>query len=207
MILLRPAATLAQSNFHKFGVGAGYGITRSFADVYDSKMSTAGYLAADFHLTPYIDIGMEYQQGEIGKDYTNSPGVNKAFKNEYQALIFHSKAQLGAIVDYQRSGFLNAIRGIYVGTGIGLINNNRKEAFLPLNLGLNIYFPDQASTNRLVFNINYQTNIIFGEGFGRYDSATKVFKRGMPDVYLFLNAGLRYNFGTIGLSKKPFRKY
>lgn len=228
LFLFGPTAASAQSNFYKFGIGAGAGATQSFADVYNKGTSIAGYAAVDFYFTPYFNIGLEYQKGEIrGGDEHDANVYYREFSNQYQAIILHSKVQLGTFVDYQRSGFLNAIRGLYVGTGLGVIENNHRfsirrseilnetfpgldysiEAFLPLNLGINIYYPDRVGSNRLVLNINYQTNIAFGEGLDSYDNSIKTFKTGMPDMYLFLSAGLRYHFGIIGLSRKSFRKY
>lgn len=227
LLFFRPGIASAQSNFYKLGVGAGMGATQSFGDVYNKGTSVAAYVAADYYFTPYINIGLEYQQGRIRGGDVETDRYHREFNNDYKVIIANLKVQLGVFVDYQRSGFLNAIRGLYVGTGIGVIENNHKnpvrtsvetgdtfagensskEASLPVNLGINIYYPDRIGSNRLILNFNYQTNISFGEGMDSYDNSVNSFRTGIPDMYVFLTAGVRYQFGIVGLSRKSFRKF
>jgi hypothetical protein len=232
LVFLGPAIGYAQSNFYKLGVAAGFGVTQSFGDVYNKGTSVAAYAAADYYFTPYVNIGLEYQRGKIiGGDKDDITVYQRQFKNDYRALLVQGKAQLGILIDYQRSGFLNAIRGLYVGGGIGVVKNEHKsrvgvregedgqiievfpgtasskEVSLPLNVGINIYYPDRIGTNRFILNFNYQTNISFGEGLDSYDNSVNSFKTGVPDMYVFLTAGIRYQFGIVGLSRKSFRKF
>lgn len=227
LLVFRSVTGYAQSNFYKIGVGIGAGATQSFGDVYNKGTSVAAYAAADYYFTPYLNLGLEYQQGRIQGGDVETDKYHREFNNDYKAILVNGKVQLGILLDYQNSGFLNAIRGVYVGTGLGAIQNRHKnpvrtsiatgetfagtdssrEIFIPLNVGINIYYPDRIGTNRFVFNINYQTNISFGEGIDSYDNSANSFKTGIPDMYVFLSAGVRYQFGLVGLSRKSFRKF
>ena len=56
-------ATIAfgQVNFYKIGLGAGFGTTISYADVQENSQSFAGYVAADYNLTPcFLDVYNRY---------------------------------------------------------------------------------------------------------------------------------------------------
>ena len=230
--LLGSGATYAQSNFYKFGLGAGFGVTQSFGDVYNKGTSYSAFTSVDYYLTPHINFGLEYQQGKIvGGNKNDSTVYYRQFRNDYRALLGQVKVQLGVLINYQRNGFLNTIRGLYVGTGLGFINNKHKnrvgvwededgtivevfpgtakskEVFLPISVGINFYYPDLIGTNRLILNFNYQTNICFGEGLDSYDNSANSFRTGVPDMYVFLSAGLKYQFGFVGLSRNSFRKF
>lgn len=216
----------AQSNFYKIGLGAGAGITQSFADVYKKDFGSAFYGTADYYFTPFLSLGLEAQQGTIKGGDVNTDPHGRQFKNNYRALNLNGKLQLGALVDYQHSRFANAIKGLYAGLGIGAIQHRHrnpirtregdnyyfpgkdfsKEIFAPLNIGINFYFPDFSGTYRYVLNANYQTNVTFGEGLDGYDDSIRTLKSGNPDIYTYFSIGLKYQFGPVGISSKSFRK-
>lgn len=220
----------AQSNFYKLSIGAGAGITQSFTEVKKHDYGLAGYGSLDYLLTPFISLGMEVQMGEInGGDFQTDP-LNRQFVNSYQAFAFNGKVSLGQFLDdrYRYNGTSNFLKGLYIGAGIGAIKNSplfttglipdepghtytaqatSKDVFFPLNLGINIYFSDRDGFYRYAFNLNYQGNITLGEGLDGYDDSKTTFRSGTPDVYTFFSAGVKYNFGKMGLSRKTFRRY
>jgi len=220
--------SFAQSNFYKFSIGGGVGVTQSFTEVRKHSFGFAGYGTLDYLFTPFISLGMEAQQGEInGGDYHTS-WRNREFVNSFRSLNFNGKISLGAILDGRYNGPSDLLKGIYIGTGIGAIQNrvlystgldpqdrnyavirevHTKDIYFPFNLGINIHFADGEGFYRYILNFNYQGNITLGEGLDGYDDSRTTFKSGTPDVYTFFSVGVKYNFGTIGLSRKTWRKY
>lgn len=226
-------SSFAQSNFYKFSIGAGAGVTQSFTEVRKHDFGLAGYGTLDYLLTPFISIGLEAQKGQINSgDYKTDPR-NRQSVNSYLAGSVNGKIALGAFIDYQRDGLARKIRGLYVGAGIGAIKNDitgiirfdnqrpenpdgtpyrqpgedtSKEIYFPLNIGINFYFADREDFYRYVLNFNYQGNITLGEGLDGYNDTGETFKSGKPDVYTFFSVGLKYNFGKMGLSRKTFRR-
>lgn len=216
----------AQSNFYKLSIGGGAGFTQSFTDVPKHSAGVAGYALADFMFTPFSSLGMEAQKGQIkGRKQIEDPS-QREFTNNYTSVTINGKLYLGGIVEYKHSNFLNQIKGLYAGAGVGVIKNkmeslrnsnnlkstypgqdNSYQATIPLNLGINYYLPDRNGHYRYVLNLNYQSNITLGEGLDGYDNSTLTFKNGNPDVYNYYTIGLRYNFGPMGLSSKTFKKY
>lgn len=210
----------AQSNFYKLSIGAGYGVTQSFTDVKEHGISFAGYGTADYFLTPFISLGAEFQMGQIrgGDQYTDP---YREFVNSYKAANLNGKLYLGAIVDFQRSGFANAVKWLYAGAGLGLIKNdidririqpgtghvfpgknNATDLIFPMSAGINYYFPDRSGKPRFGLNLNYQFNLSIGEGIDGYDDSPIKFENGHPDVYTYISFGFKYNFGQLGLSNK-----
>ncbi|TKC04852.1 outer membrane beta-barrel protein [Pedobacter frigoris] len=216
----------AQSNFYKLSLGAGYGPTQSFTDVKKHGYDFAGYGTADYFFTPFLSLGGELQMGQIrGGDVQTDPH-EREFINKYKAASINGKIYLGALIDYDRSSFARAVKWFYVGAGAGIVHNNvnrvtvkpstvnsgnpyvfpgknsSNDLMVPLNVGINFYFPDFAQRPRFGININYQTNVTLGEGLDGYDDSPIIFKNGNPDIYTYFSIGLRYNFGFIGLSSK-----
>lgn len=212
----------AQSNFYKMTIGAGAGITQSFTDVAKHDFGLAGYGTFDYNFTPFLNLGFEGQMGEInGGDVYTDPN-NRQFINRYKAFTLNGKVALGAVIDYGRTGFANVIKGLYVGAGAGIVMNkmrfivrekpddgyifpgydSSKDILVPLNLGINFNIPDWKGYYRYSININYQSNIVLGEGLDGYDDSPVKFKNGHPDIYNYFSIGLKYHFGSIGLSTK-----
>ena len=232
-LLILPFTNLVfgQVNFYKIGVGAGLGTTISYADVRENSQSYAGYITADYNLTAFVTAGLEFQAGQIkGGDIITNPH-NRQFKNNFKALTVNGKVAIGQFFNYERNNFLNAIKGLYFGVGLGAIQNNMKyivrykpnteaqypplgykfpgddkstNILMPVNLGMNFYFKDGNDQLRYIFNVNYQGNLTFGEGLDGYNDQMAVFRNEAPDIYSFLSVGIKYNFGPVGISKRIF---
>lgn len=228
LLLTFTLPVFAQSNFNKFSIGAGAGLTQSFTEVQKHDFGLAGYGTLDYLFTPFIGIGLEVQKGEInGGDFRTDPR-NRQFVNTYQAFSFNGKIAVGALVDDRYNGTSDLLKGIYFGAGLGVIQNSTlyttgisptnpdrtftaelssKDIFFPLNVGINVYFANAEGFYRYALNFNYQGNITLGEGLDGYDDSRAEFKSGKPDIFTFFSIGLKYNFGTLGLSRKTFRRY
>lgn len=199
-------------------IGAGAGVTQSYADLVGNNASMASKLEFSYYLNQFINVGINYQQGKIigGDIYTNAH--HRQFVNDFYSIDMNVKLQLGAFIGYDESILLNVIKGLYVGTGIGGIQNrhnhpvryhlytnekfpgyNRsKEMFVPLMAGINFHIPNKLDVTRFIVSVNFQGNIVSGEGLDSYDSNGANFKQGIPDIYTFINLGVSYHFGEKG---------
>ena len=225
LFLLSTIPVFSQSNFYKLGIGGGLGFTQSFTDVKKNGLGAAGYGLLDYYFTPFLSLGVEGQMGQItGGDVYTDPG-NREFINDYKSFSLNGKVYLGGLIDYQYSKVGNALKGLYLGSGIGVIQNKMidiarispegyvypgkdksRDILVPVNIGLNVYFPDRAGDYRYVVNFNFQSNLTFGEGLDGYDNTSVSLKPGSPDIYNYITVGFRYNLGPIGLSSKTFRR-
>lgn len=220
------SVTYAQSNFYKLGVGLGAGGTYSFTDVKQGNFGLAGYATAEYYFTPFITGSLELQMGTVKGGNIKTDSHNREFTNGYKAITLGGKARLGQLTDFYYNDFLNYIKGFYIGTGAGVIVNKMKSivrvkpdgsgyvfpgsdnsvnAVVPINVGIDFYFPDQWGDIRYVVNVNYQTNFTFGEGLDGYNDPKTKFKNVSPDLYTYFSVGVRYNFGFVGLTNKPIR--
>lgn len=221
-------SSFAQSNFYKFAVGAGAGITQSFTDLKKHDFGLAGYATLDYLFTPYLSLGLELQKGEINGGDVNSTPDDRQFINGYQAVSVNGKISLGQFIDFDYNGLSGKLRCLYFGSGLGIIQNKMtgirrinvknpdhpypgqdgsKDIYFPLNLGINLFFPDQEGFYRYTLNINCQSNVTLGEGLDGYDNSSVTHKSGKPDIYNFYTIGFKYSFGKMGLYKKTFRRF
>lgn len=228
VLLALTLQSFAQSNFYKFSIGAGAGITQSFTDVRKHDFGLAGYGTIDYLFTPYVSLGLEFQKGEINGGDINTDPYNRQFINSYQAISVNGRISLGQLIDFSYNNLSNKLRGLYFGSGIGVVQNNitgirrtgiydpdiyypgedkSKDIFFPLNLGINFFFPDRDGFYRYVLNINAQSNVTLGEGLDGYDDTAIRHRSGNPDIYAFYSVGIKYNFGKMGLYKKTFRRF
>ena len=220
--------SFAQSNYFGMSYGFGGGINKSYTDVYKGTYGYTAYGVIDYHITPFVTLGLEGQYGMVqGGDIKNDPH-NRQFTNKYTAISANAKLMLGELVDYDRSEFLYNIRGLYAGVGLGIINNNITDIvrykpswaadnpgygpfpgedkslnlLVPINFGFNYYINDGYGYMRYVININAQSNFTFGEGLDGYNDPSAKFKNYSPDVYNTYTIGFKYMFGKIRVYHK-----
>ena len=233
LLIVLAVSANAQSNFYRVSLGAGAGGVYSFTDVKKGAFSNAFVANLDYHITPFITGGLEGQFGTIkGGGEGGKPDVHgRQFKNSYKAFTLNAKVRAGEFTDFYYSDFLNYTKGFYVGLGVGAVMNNLEgpdgvirtklnpdlsvhkfegvskgtDILLPLNLGIDFYFPDGWGDIRYIFNINYQTNFTFGEGLDGYNDDPKIFKNRSSDMYNFLSISAKYTFGPKGLTGKSIR--
>lgn len=202
LALLLCLTATAQSNFYKLSLGGGAGLTQSYTDYEKGRFGKALYGVGEFFFTPFISLGGEGQIGRIKGE--NSIRNKKGFINSYKSFTINSKLYLGAIIDYKRNGFSNTIKGLYLGAGLGGVlnkvsgaaNPKTKDIIIPLNIGYTYYFPDKSGYYRYGINANYQNTFSLDGGIDGQETTSP------SDIYTYFSLGIRYQFGTMGLSKK-----
>lgn len=219
LVLFASISASAQYNYYKFSAGAGLGITQYFGDVAENPIKKAITTSLDYNINPFVSAGIEYQFGSI----TGGDSVNNAHKryflNKYSAIIANGRIQLGQVVDADQGTVLYALRGVYLGTGIGFISNKMdpvvrvqpgtgyvfpgedksSNLLIPANIGINFDIPDQWGFTRYKVGLNYQFNVTFGEGLDGYNDPPIKFKNNNPDMYGFASVSVKICFGPEGL--------
>lgn len=198
--------SFAQSNFYKFTVGGGYGLTLTYPDT-KTVLSLSGYGSLDYNLTPFSTLGLEIQKGKLsGGDKTYG------FVNNYTTITLNGKVHVGEFMGRKdfNNFLLNSLRGIYIGAGIGVISNkgnqynngivpiDNKDIVFPFNLGSNFYFANHWGYSRFILNFNLQSSYFLEDGL----DGDLNFNSNFNDIYNYFSVGVKYNFGPIGLYQK-----
>ena len=194
-------------------------MTQALADVQKIVPKPTIIATVDYNITPFSFAGLEIHKGNIsGGDKVNDPHL-RFFNNSYLAVMLNGRTQLAQFVDFESSNFLYAIRGFYVGTGVGMVQSNMADVvrtkpdgsnyvfpgldkstdlLIPINTGINFNVVDRWRYTKYIFSINYQSNIMLGEGIDGYNDPKEIFKNGR-DFFGVLSVGVKYCFGPEGL--------
>ncbi|MCC8424660.1 hypothetical protein [Mucilaginibacter sp. UR6-11] len=218
------AAVRAQTsyNYGKYGIGFFASSNFPYADLKTANKGKTYNITGYYNLTPYVPLGLEFQFGGLSGGSIVTDESRRQYDNHYKAFIFHGDFALGQIIDYDRDPFMKVIKDFYMGTGVGIINNNM--AFIQRtnlngspNLPPGTYtFPGQNSSTNLVIpirfgyefkiyngydepfmgiNIGYIHNVTLGEGLDGYSDPGTGFKNNSPDQYRQIIVGVKINFG------------
>ncbi|WP_256009589.1 hypothetical protein [Desertivirga xinjiangensis] len=207
-----------QYNYYRLSAGVGLGVNTAFTDLEKTRYNQSIIGNLDYNLTPFVSAGLEVQKGTLSGGDKELDPHGRFFKNSYMAFTVNGKAQLGQFVDFESSNFLYAVRGLYVGTGVGIIQNKMTDNVrqradghiftgddkssniaIPINTGINFNILDRWGYTRYILNLNYQMNVTIGEGLDGYNDSAAKFKNQYPDFYSVFSAGIKICFGPEGL--------
>lgn len=213
-------------NYSKYGVGFNLSAVRPYADLKLAKDSYAFNATAYYNLTPYIPIGLELQIGQLKGGSIESQDLDFAkrqYDNHYKALILHGDLQLGEVIDYSGSFFMGLVKDLYIGAGVGLINNNMAfvqrtnlvvstaypvgtytfpgmdksiNLMVPVRFGYEFKLYDSYGEPFMGLSIGYNHSFTWGEGLDGYTDPASGFKNNALDQYRQIVVGVKFNFGT-----------
>ncbi|WP_295796348.1 outer membrane beta-barrel protein [Mucilaginibacter sp.] len=205
-------------SFAQFGVGIDGGSTLGYTDL---KRQNPGYSAAfhfNYNFSPYFPISLELQHGQLsGGGSTLALDSNlRKYKNNYTALVLRADIQLGELLDYD-SDILDPIKGIFVGFGVGGINNqvitNRikpdgshymfpgldhsREFIASGRIGYALRIYNGFDEPQFVITFCYIHTFDIGDNLDGYNDPVSKFKNQDTDHYRQISVGITYNFGHI----------
>jgi len=81
-----------------------------------------------YNYSPYINYIAEVQVGSLaGGSNSDLPEESFSYANDYTAVSFRAQLQMGEILDYSRSRFINFFKNLYVSSGVGVIYTSAKD--------------------------------------------------------------------------------
>ena len=213
-------AAKAQSgyNYYQWGVGADAFYERGYTNIPKQYEHPGFAVNGMYNFNPYVPIVFEIQKGTLsgGGTTVNLDRFGRKYTNNYLAYGIHVDIQLGAVIDYEDSWILNAVKGFYLGGGYGYIKSNntvQRTNVILANGGTDYVFPGKdKSTDPLVslrfgyefkiydnydepgcaIDIGYVHNFAFGEGIDGYDDPPSKFKNNAVDQYRQITIGFKY---------------
>ena len=215
-------------NYTSYSVGIGAGVVRADADLAQHITKPAIFGTFSYNYSPYITFTGELQAGKLAGGNPNTDKDTRAFINNYKAAIVYGDVQAGEFINYRYSSFLNIVKNIYAGVGVGAIHNSMAfvqrtslsnpgyvfpgrdastEIMVPLRLGYEFKIYNFYREPYIRLNLTYQTNLVYGEGLDGYNDPPQMFRNNHVDRYTFISVGVKYSFGTPVSYKKPIAKY
>ena len=210
-------------NFAHLGVGFFGSYNTPYADLKQANKGKTFNITGYYNLTPYIPIGLEIQFGSLSGGSIVTDPAKRQYENHYTAVILHGDFAFGEILDYEGDFFLKFVKDIYVGTGVGVINNNMKfiqrtnlvasegypvgtytfpgqnqssNILVPIRLGYEFKIYSAYDEPFIGINIGYIHNMTWGEGLDGYTDPPSGFKNNAQDQFSQIVVGVKFNFGT-----------
>jgi hypothetical protein len=210
-------------NFQPFSIGVGTGVTTAYGNTATTVSKYAFNLNFNYTPSPFFSLSLEGQSGALAGGLVTDFYARR-FSNTYTALLFHADLQAGEIINYEHSDFLNGIKNVYVGTGIGILNNNityiqtivpvgtsnlttypylknSTNVLVPLRLGYEFKIFDGYQNPRYRIDAGYSFNTAFGKGLDGYTTLSSI------KFYSYLSIGVKIGFGDEYIYRKPIPYY
>lgn len=224
-------------NYKEFGIGLDVSYERGYTNVQRQDNHISENINFTYNYSPYIPVTAELQFGTLsgGGTTANLDKYGRMYTNKYEAFVVHGDFQLGEVIDYSESGFLNIVKNFYFGSGGGIVFNNntvQRTNTIPANgptSGPNVYvFPGADNSINLtiplrfgyefkIYNdfqepymaidLGYVHNMVFGEGLDGYDDPSTKFKNNATNQYRQIVIGVKFNFGNVTSFNKLIRRF
>lgn len=204
----------AQRTYKKLSLGLEGGSTHHWSDMPVVDIRKHFGATADYFLTPYTLVGLEFQRGTLVGSEKQQPF--RKFRNHYKSYSLTGKVHLGEFfsrntTDYnpKREFMYNMLKGGYLGVGFGIMFDKQRysirnakdestygfdkvtEFIFPLNIG----WDTSAFEKRLIAGIKGQVNFVQGDNMDGYDQGD------YNDVFGTVALTLKYRFGFEGRSR------
>jgi hypothetical protein len=230
MLLLSAMASKAQfdENYSKYAVGAGVSYIKGATNINRQDSHFAENINFTYYmLSPYIPFTFEIQKGLLsgGGLTVDLDKSGRQYSNNYLAAIVHGDFQLGYLLNVGSGSdpSLDIWKGLYAGTGIGLINDNDQvqrtnviaangpitgpdvyrfpgvdnsvNLMVPLRIGYEFKIKNSFGTPFIRLIFSYETNLVFGQGLDGYNDPASKFKHNFVSQYRQISFGIKYDFG------------
>jgi hypothetical protein len=204
-------------DYSQYDVGVAVGFNQFYGDVLTSKGTKGVSFNFNYNQTPFLNYVFELQIGKLaGGDALNDP-LGREFATDYHYYAFRLQLQAGEVIDYSESTFANALKNLYVSTGVGVIYNtissiNRysvqipgyytpgtdksQQAFLPARIGYEFKLYNQYQRPDIKIDIGYQTNFIFGDELDGFKAGH------LNDAYTQFTIGVKFTLGGVTSYRK-----
>lgn len=219
-LLLTSFALLSKAqigyDYAQYDFSLGGSVNKVYGDAETLKNKLGVNVGFTYNSTPFVNYIVEIQAGNLeGGDENTKSG--RAFKNSYTAFLFRGQLQAGELIDYSRSGFMNAIKNLYVSGGLGYIINDLKyvhrtseitpgfftdgldksnELLMPLRLGYELKFFNQY--NEPSFKVDLGASYIhdFGDNMDGFAAGKS------KDILIQYSVSLKFAIGGVTSYRK-----
>lgn len=215
------AATTAKAqighDYAQYDLGLGTDFNKAYTDAQTVTTSRSVHFNFNYNVSPYVNYVVELQAGELkgGDSLTTSTG--RQFTNAFTSVIFRGQLQAGEIIDYSQSKFANALKNLYLSTGIGFVINhmnniNRKsiktpgfyttgddnsnQLLIPARIGYEFKVFNSYDQPWFKIDLGYQYNFILGDGLDGFTID------GKNDSYSQYSIGVKFAIGGISSYSK-----
>ncbi|MFI5160359.1 MAG: hypothetical protein ACHQHN_03735 [Sphingobacteriales bacterium] len=201
-------------DYSQYDLGTSLGFNSFAGDVQTSTSTKAINFNFDYNQTPFVNYIFEFQAGKLGGGNENTDLLGRQFSADYNYYAFRIQVQAGELIDYSQSPFLNAVKNLYVGAGVGMIYSNispnninrysilspgyytpgtdkANELFVPARIGYELKIFNKNQRPDVKIDVGYQYNIVMGDQLDGFKAGTH------NDAYGQFTIGVKISVGGV----------
>jgi hypothetical protein len=204
-------------DYAQYDLGFGGSINKVYGDAQTITSNKAAHLNFNYNVSPYVNYVLEFQTGELKGGDSVVTSTGRQFTNIYTAVMFRAQVQAGELIDYSQSAFANALKNLYLSTGIGFVvnhitkinryslqtpdfytsgENNSNEILIPARIGYEFKMFNKYDQPSFKVDLGYQYNFILGDGLDGFIVGDK------KDAYSQFTIGIKFAIGGITSYRK-----
>ena len=203
--------------YQQWGAGTDISYERGYTNIASQANHLSSNINLIYNYSPFISFVAEVQYGTLsgGGLNTDLDPFGRQYVNHYTAFLLRCDYQLGDFIGRSESDVVNALKNVYVGTGIGLLSNNNTvqrysiyepsyrfpgtdksiNVDIPLTFGYEFKFYNNYQEPYMAIDLSYVHSLVFGEGLDGYDDPPSKFRNLHTDQYRQIVLGIKLNFG------------
>lgn len=216
-LLVLSLTVKAQYNYPEWGFGGSYGTNKPYSDLKQNDTQKCFSGSIFYNYSPYMPFALEIGAGKLSGGNNETDASHRYFVNNYISLNVHGDLQLGEIIDYDGDFFMERLKGLYMGLGIGVIFNNLTsirryavdvpdyrfpgndhgiDALIPIRFGYEFKIFNYNDVPFAAIDIGYTHNLTFAEGLDGYSDPLSKFKNNSQDMFRQITIGIKFNIGN-----------
>ncbi|MBV8389758.1 MAG: hypothetical protein JO080_08165, partial [Mucilaginibacter sp.] len=171
----------------------------------------------NYNQSPFINYIFEAQFGKLaGGDAIKDP-LGRQFAADYQYYALRLQLQAGELIDYSQSELANALKNLYVGSGLSIIYDNitsinrysvqypgyytpgldkASQLFLPVRIGYEFKIFNKYQRPDIKIDLGYQYNYVFGDELDGFKAGQ------LNDAYSQFTIGVKFSIGEVTSYRK-----
>jgi len=204
-------------DYARYDVGFSLGFNQFYGDVVTAKSTKGVNFNFNYNQSPFINYIFEAQFGKLaGGDAINDP-LGRQFAVDYQYYALRLQLQAGELIDYSGNELANALKNLYIGSGVGIIYSkissiNRysvqfpgyytpgldktSQIFVPVRIGYEFKIFNRYQRPDVKIDIGYQYNAVFGDELDGFRSGH------LNDAYSQFVIGVKFSIGEVTSYRK-----
>jgi hypothetical protein len=206
--------------YGEYDVGFAGGLNTVSGDA-ETKVSTkSAHINFTYNPSPFINYVLEAQTGDLKGGDALTTNTGRQFTNNYVAVFLRGQVQAGEFMDYSGSRIKNALKNLYLSTGVGYIVNkmtyiNRQSVLTPaiytdgLDNSNSIIIPARIGYEFKIFNsynqplvkidLGYQMNFAMDDNLDGFTAGVQ------KDKFSQITLGVKFSIGGINSYKKQIQ--
>ncbi len=204
-------------DYAQYDIGLGIGMSKVYSDAQTYKTTPTAHFTFTYNATPFVNYVVEVQAGHLQGGDSLKTITGRQFDNHYTAVVFKGQLQAGEIIDYSDSKFGNALKNLYLSTGVGfsvnhLVNtarysilspgfytpgrDNSTEILIPARIGYEFKVFNRYDQPTFKIDLAYQQNFMLGDALDGYEIGKQ------KDSFSQFTLGIKFALGGITSYRK-----